>query len=268
MKITFRLEKPEDYHTVEEITRETFWRFWEEDRKVCDEHLLVHKLRDTDALVPELDYIALVGGKIVGHIIYTKSRIESEKGENFETLTFGPLTVLPQYQSRGIGRVLMEHSFAEAKRLGYRAVIIYGIPDYYPRVGFRRAAEFGLTTADGSTFDAFMVYPLFEGALDGIHGKYHYDPVYEQLTQEEALEFDKRFPPKEPHIPTPIEVLTDKLEPEAANSIKERGYKTFDILKSLSEREVASIPGIDEKAMETIRTMMKEHGFPWGCGTR
>lgn len=147
MHMEIRLETPDDYHAVEEISREAFWQFWEENCTVCDEHLLVHKLRDVDAYVPELDYVAEVDGKLVGHIIYTRSWIETGDGRKVETLTFGPLAVLPEYQSKGIGRALMQHSFAEAKRLGYRAVIIYGIPDYYPRVGFKRAAEFGLTDA-------------------------------------------------------------------------------------------------------------------------
>ena len=195
MNWTLRLEVPGDYYTVEGLTREAFWRFRGE-RLICDEHLLVHKLRSSGAFVPELDYIAETGGKIIGHIIYTKSWIESEDGKKHETLTFGPLSILPDYQNKGIGKALMLHSFAEAKKLGYRAVIIFGHPDYYPRVGFKRAAEFGLTTPDGSVFDAFMVYPLYDGALEGISGKFYTDPVYEQLTGEETLEFDKRFPKK------------------------------------------------------------------------
>jgi len=206
MDLNIRLETPADHYAVEEITRDAFWVFWDSDywekgKKICDEHLLVHKLRNVDALVPELNYVAESDGEIVGHIIYTKSRIESGDGEKHETLTFGPLTVKPEYQRKGIGKALMQHTLAKAKELGYRAVLIFGHPEYYPRVGFKRAAEFGVTTPDGRTFDAFMVFPLYEGALDGIHGKYYVDPVFEDLPQEEALEFDKRFPPKPPYIP-------------------------------------------------------------------
>ena len=264
MDIKIRLETPEDYHEVEAMTRETFWQFWEDDRTICDEHLLVHKLRSADAFIPELDYVAELDGKIVGHIIYTKSWIVADDGKKYDTLTFGPLTALPEYQGKGIGKALMKHSFAKGKELGYRAVIIYGIPDYYPRVGFKRAAELGLTTADGSVFDAFLVYPLYEGALDGIRGKHDFDPVYMQLTQEEALEFDKRFPPKKPHIQVPIGVLLERLEPNAVNALKEKGFKTVDVLKSQSEREISSLPGMDAKGVETIRCLMKELKYPWG----
>jgi hypothetical protein len=159
----------------------------------------------------------------------------------------------------------MLHTFEIAKKLGHRAVIIFGHADYYPRAGFRRAAEFGLiTTPDGKTFDPFMAYPLYEGALDGIRGAYYIDPVYESLTQEEALEFDKKFPGKEPHVPVPIETLLERLTPEAADGIRNSDLKTFDAIRSRSEREISSLSGVDAKAVGIIRDMMAEYGYPWG----
>ena len=266
MNIIIRRETPADHYAVEEITRDAFWQFWEEneDRKICDEHLLVHKLRSVEALVQELNCVAEIDGKIAGHIIYTKSRIESDDGKTHETLTFGPLTVAPEYQSQGIGKKLMQYTFEEARKLGYRAVLIFGIPDYYPRVGFKRAMELGIAPPDGEGFDAFLVYTLYEGALDGITGKYYIDDIYRQMTQEEALEFDKRFPPKKAHALTPIDVLLNRLEPDAAKGLKDKGFKNLDVLKSLSEREVLSIPGMDDKAIEVVRNSMREYNFPWG----
>ena len=266
MNINIRLETPADHHAVEAMTREAFWRFWEPDRKICDEHLLVHRLRSAQGFVPELNFVAELDGNLAGHIIYTKSKIISDDGQEYETLTFGPLTVLPEMQSKGIGKTLMRHSFAEAKRLGYRAVIIFGHPDYYPRAGFRRAAEFGVTTADGKTFDAFMAYPLRDGALDGIQGRYHLDPVYDRLTQEDALEFDKKFPPKEPFKPTPIGVLLDHLEPGAREALEKDGCPSLEMMTSKSERDIAALPGIDAKSVETIRAVLREHGVRWGEG--
>jgi len=263
MNLTFRLETPADYHAVEELTRDAFWKFWGEGFKICDEHLLVSKVRKVDAFVPELNFLAELDGKLVGHIIYSKSWIETESGQKIETLTFGPLTVSPEYHGKGIGQALMKHSFTEAKRLEYRAVLIFGHPNYYPQAGFKRASEFGITTPDGSSFDAFMVYLLYEGALDGIKGKYYIDPVYESLTQEEALEFDKRFPPKQPHRLTSINILLDQLEPEAAKSMQESGLKYLDEMTSRSHREILSLPGIDDKTIETIKKVLHEHNFPW-----
>jgi hypothetical protein len=158
----------------------------------------------------------------------------------------------------------MQHTFEEARKLGYRAVLIFGIPDYYPRVGFERAMKLGISPPEGEEFDAFLVYSLYEGALDGITGKYYIDDIYMQMTQEEALEFDKRFPPKKAHALTPIDVLLNRLKPDAAKGLKEKGFKTLDVIKSQSECEVSSIPDMDDKAIEEVRKIMHEYNFPWG----
>jgi len=42
------------------------------------------------------------------------------------------------------------------------------------------------------------------------------------------------------------------------------GFRNLEMLKSKSEREISSLPSIDAKAIETIRAVMREHGFRWG----
>jgi len=259
-----RLEKPADHYTVEALTRESFWNGnWSAVPSICDEHLLVHKLRTCHSFVPELNYIAEIDGTIVGHIIYTKSKIVNTSGEH-EMLTFGPLSTKPEYQAQGIGKALMRHTFGIAKDMGYRAVLIFGHPDYYPRVGFRRAEEFGITTPSGDVFDAFMAYPLFDGALDGITGQYFIDPVYETLTKEDALAFDSKFPPKELHQPIPVDVLMARLGLAAKQAIKKLDLQTLVQMQTKSQREISALDGICENSINIIREVMKEHKLRWG----
>lgn len=263
--MNIRLECPADQYVVEELTRDAHWDgSWEAEPCVCDVHLLVYRLRTCPSYVPELNYVAEMNGKIVGHIIYSKSKIVDTAGNEHETLTFGPLSVLPEYQNLGIGKALIRHTFNEAKRLGYRAVLIFGHPDYYPRAGFRRAAEFGITTSDGKNFDAFMAYPLYDGALAGISGKYFNDPVYDDLSGEDVQEFDKKFPAKELHKPIPINVLFDRLPSTAQEALSELKGKALKIMTTRSEHEVSSMNGIDSSSVEIIRNVMHEHGLEWG----
>ena len=265
MNITFRLEQPEDYYIVEALTRDAFWNtHWGGDDKICDVHLLVAKLRDCSSLVPELNVVAMVDDEIVGHIIYTKARIIDDEGKESEILTFGPLTVAPDVQGKGIGRRLMEYTFNIAEDLGYKGVLIFGHPDYYPRVGFRRASEFGITTSEGESFDPLMVYPLYEGAFDGVSGRVYLDEVYENLTQEEALEFDKKFPLRDFFVPTSIDVLLEQLEPKAREAIELLEIDNLNLLSTKSEREIRQLEGIDDMAVEFIRDVMKENGVKWG----
>jgi len=259
---------PDEQYAVEELTREAFWDGnWDMKPSICNTHLLVHGLRQCPSYIPELNFIAEMDGKLVGHIIYTKSKIVDDGGNAHEMLTFGPLSVLPAYQNKGIGKALVRYSFKVAKELGYRAVFIFGHPDYYPRIGFRRAAEFGVTTSDGSTFDPFMVYPLYEGALDGIQGRFYIDPVYDgtdNIAEKDLLAFDKKFPSKELHIPVPITVLLDRLAPPAQKALEGLNGKALKIMTTKSERELLAMEGIDEDAIKTIRTVMKENALKWG----
>jgi len=264
MNLTFRPETPADYHAVDNLTREAFWRLSDPGQQITDVHLLVYRLRLAPSFIPELSLIAERDGVMAGHILYTKTKIVDDQGTEHAMVKFGPLSVLPAYQNQGIGKALMRRSFDVAKKLGYRAVFIFGHPDYYPRVGFRRAAEFGVTTSDGSSFDAFMAYPLYDGALDGITGKFYYDPVYDQLTEKDALEFDKRFLPKERYIPKPIGLLLERLEPAARAAIEAKKVQSLESMNNYSEREITALPGIDGRALDTIYSVMKEHDWAWG----
>lgn len=269
--IRLRLEAPRDYRAVEELTRAAFWQ--NTDRGVLvDEHLLVHKLRKLPAYVPELDYIAEIDGVIAGNVIYSKARVILADGEEHEVLTFGPLAVLPEYQNRGVGKALMHFTIHQAKRLGYTAIVICGEPDYYPRFGFRRAAEFGLYYAGRGTFDAFMAMELMDGALCYTYsttcmgGEFHVDDVFFDLPAEEVRAFDLAFPSMELRPVVPVEVLLERLDSAAQGTIKSLNLPCLGELRSYSQREIALLPCINDHAIETIRKVMLEHGRIWGEG--
>jgi predicted N-acetyltransferase YhbS len=193
MNITIRREQPEDYRKVEEITREAFWNL---HFPGCSEHLLAHSLRSAPAFIPELDLVAVVDGEFAGNIMYCRAIVSSGKDAETEVLTFGPLSVSPALQSRGIGAALIRHSLALAKEMGFIAVFIYGDPDYYHRFGFAGAKAFDIRTADGYYMDALMGLELFPGALEGISGRFFEGEAYN--VDDTALEeFEKGFPPKE-----------------------------------------------------------------------
>ena len=67
MNIIIRPEQPTDYRETEHITREAFWNH---HAPGCDEHYLLHIMRDNPAFVPELDFVAVCDGKIVGNAVY------------------------------------------------------------------------------------------------------------------------------------------------------------------------------------------------------
>lgn len=260
MNLTIRRETPKDYRAVEELTREAFWGWGENPR--CDgEHLIVRRLRTSPDFVPELDLVAEADGKLAGHILYAKAKIVSPGGKETAMLGFGPLSVLPAYQRQGVGGALVRHSVREAARLGYRAVVIFGHPDYYPRFGFRPASEFGLTAPDGSSRDAMMALELYEGALDGVGGKFYESPAYE-ATPEEVAEFEKEFEPKEPASLLPIEALTERLPGPATAALQQHGVRYAGTLCRFSAREMLSWEGMDEAGLARLNEALLAHNLP------
>jgi predicted N-acetyltransferase YhbS len=191
MPLIIRPEHPADYHAVEYITQKAFWNL---HNPGCSEHYLVHKFRTDPAYLPGLSRVAELNGAIVGAILYSRSQvITGDKAH--DVLTFGPLCVDPPFQKTGIGGQLMQVTFQLAREAGHKAIIIYGEPGYYPKFGFVTADHFGITTADGQNFDAFMALELVPGGLAGVHGAFHAAPVFEDLPDAEVDEFSQHFPP-------------------------------------------------------------------------
>lgn len=196
INISIRLEEKSDFRDVENLVREAFWDLY---KPGCDEHLLAHNLRKIDAFIPELDFVACDEEIIVGIIMYSKAKIVNENNKEFEVLCMGPLGILPSYQSRGIGTLLMEHSIKVAQALNFKAIVIFGNPNYYHRFGFKNANKYNIQTSWGANFEEFMVLELEEGSLEGISGRFYEDSVF-QIDKEELNVFEKQFPYKEKHV--------------------------------------------------------------------
>ncbi|MCL2400791.1 MAG: N-acetyltransferase [Defluviitaleaceae bacterium] len=194
--IIIRLEEPKDHRTVEELTRAAFNTPDRIERSKIDcpmEHHMVYGLREEEGIM-DLNFVAEIDGKVVGHIIYSNAYILQSDNSKIDVLNFGPLSVLPELQNIGIGSALMKHSIEEAKRLEYGAILFFGNPKYYSRFGFSPAKEFGITDCNGDNYPAFMAMELKCDYLKNVFGKFIEADIYiDDLNREKAKEFDKRF---------------------------------------------------------------------------
>jgi predicted N-acetyltransferase YhbS len=194
MDIILRRETEKDYRAVEELTREAFWNIYVPG---CSEHLILHRLRGAKAFVRELDYVAVQGGKIAGSIVYAETAVISPAGAAHKVLTFGPVSVAPELQGRGIGSALIKNTLRLARKTDWPAVVIYGDPEYYRRFGFRASKEFGITGKNGKFPAALLVLELRENAPANIAGFFDEGSAYDEAGEKELEEFDRQFPPKE-----------------------------------------------------------------------
>lgn len=182
-----------DYRKVEEITREAFWNLYAPG---CNEHYLVHVMRRHPDFIPSLDFVALVDEELVGNIMYMKSSVVSENEQTLDTITFGPVSILPKYQKKGIGAALIQYSLKKAIAESHNAVIIYGHPHNYCKHGFKSSRDFNVGTIAGKYPSSLLVLELKKDALKGHSWKFIESDAY-SLQNEEVEAFDATFNPKE-----------------------------------------------------------------------
>lgn len=154
--IEIRVEQPSDYAAIDEVHEMAFSR--------PDEGILVDKIRKSDTYIPELSFVALIDGKIVGHVLFSIVHIDAEQKK--PVLALAPLAVLPEYQNKGVGSKLTLHGIKRARELGWRAMIVLGQATYYPRFGFEPAHKYGIQCPFPlNDPGAFMAMELQEDSL-------------------------------------------------------------------------------------------------------
>lgn len=158
---------PEDVKAIRYVNQQAFGQ--------TEEAEIVDKLRNRNMVT--LSLVAIQGNQVVGHILFSPVRIESEHS-NFEAIALAPMAVLPPYQRKGIGSQLVRASLKECQRLNHEIVVVLGHPNYYPRFGFIPAKPKGITCEFEVPDEAWMILELRKGALAGRKGILKFQPEF------------------------------------------------------------------------------------------
>ena len=86
-----------------------------------------------------LSLVAEQGGRIVGHILLSRMRVEGD-GRDYRAVGLAPVAVVPECRRRGLGGRLIEQALGIARDRGEELVFLVGEPEYYRRFGFSAAA--------------------------------------------------------------------------------------------------------------------------------
>jgi putative acetyltransferase len=159
--VFIRSEKTEDYQSIYNVNKFAF--------KGEVEAKLVNNLRKTEGFIPELSLVAINDGEVIGYILFSVIHIQTN-GKTVPVLGLAPMAVLPKHQKQGIGSMMIREGLIKCKELGYKAVILVGHPNYYPRFGFSPAKEKGLKLPFDVPDEAFMVFEIIPQALADIKG--------------------------------------------------------------------------------------------------
>ncbi|MGM0834816.1 MAG: GNAT family N-acetyltransferase [Bacillota bacterium] len=173
MNIMVRQESASDYPSTERVIQKAFANMEISDKT---EHEMVARLRRSEAFVPALSLVA-VDEEIVGHILLTKVIINNEYLAT-ESLALAPVSVLPNYQNKGVGKLLMKEALKMAKELNFQSVIVLGHPTYYPKFGFKPASLWGIKAPFDVPDEMFMALELKGNALSGVAGKVEYSRAF------------------------------------------------------------------------------------------
>lgn len=173
MNVLIRAADPDDYDQTEAVVRAAFWDVY---RPGAIEHLVLHKLRDADAIVDALDLVALDGEKIIGVLVCPEGSVQNGCQQRTPALSM-MVGVLPGYQRQGIGTLLIQRAVQTAKAHNYSGIVIFGDPAYYARFGFKNAAEYGIQTSEGENLDPFMALELSSGSL--LAGRFIEHPAFQ-----------------------------------------------------------------------------------------
>lgn len=169
-----RQETEKDYPQVFKLVEEAFRDMEESDHR---EQFLVERLRHSPAFVPELSLVADEDGGVVGYGLMTRVSIRSGKVDA-ESLALAPVAVRPDRQSMGIGSALIRELHARAARLGYKSAVVLGHEGFYPRFGYRKASDFGITFPFEAPSECCMAVELVTGGLRDIRGVVCYPETF------------------------------------------------------------------------------------------
>jgi len=151
-----RPERPEDSAAVITINDRAF--------AGTEESRLVGAIKRSGR--PVISLIACSDDTPVGHIFFSPIQIQSE-GPTIATLALAPMAVLPAFQRRGIGTLLVEEGLKECASRDCQVVVVVGHPTFYSRFGFGPANGMGLRSVYSAAGDAFMPLELSKGVLAG-----------------------------------------------------------------------------------------------------
>ena len=208
--MNIRLEQPNDYFEVENLTREAFWNVY---RPGCTEHYVLNQYRTNPDFIPELDLVmerlrvgdgtsGMEDNRIIGHVMFSKAEIILDDGTSFPSWTFGPISIHPDYKRKGYGLKLLNYALEKAKEMGIGLLQMEGNIEFYRHAGFDLASKLNIhyhAEPRESEVPYFLAQELIPGYWGNREGTYYPPKGYFVADENpEAFEaYETTFPQKE-----------------------------------------------------------------------
>ena len=166
-QILIRPETTADIVAIQDLTRRAFLG---KAYSQGDEQDLINHLRDGGALA--LSLVAVVDGKIVGHVAFSPG----SAGDGTEGwFALGPISVEPVWQRRGIGGGLIRAGLARLAAMQARGCVLIGDTAYYSQHGFVPRPDLA---PQGEPAEHYMTLRL---NLQGPDTSVSFHPIFHEL---------------------------------------------------------------------------------------
>lgn len=149
MNIQIRNEQNTDIQAIFDLTQKTFNNL---EHSSHTEQFIVNALRESKQLT--LSLVAEINNQVVGHIAFSPVRISDETTGWYG---LGPVSVLPEFQGKGIGSKLIRSGLEALKDLDALGCVLLGDPNYYGKFGFKADARLIL---EGVPAEYFQILPF------------------------------------------------------------------------------------------------------------
>jgi putative acetyltransferase len=134
LQINIRSETNDDIGAITNVTIAAFQTL---EISNHTEQFIIEALRAAKALTVSL--VAESDSRVIGHIVFSPVTI-SDGTQGWYGL--GPVSVLPEYQRRGIGKALIHEGLSRLKGMQARGCCLVGHPEYYKKFGFTNMPGF------------------------------------------------------------------------------------------------------------------------------
>lgn len=185
-KVTIRPETHADYKEIVSLVLRSF-REGTDYSDGTDIVALIEEIRDSEFYIPELSFVAELGGKIVGHFLFSHFPLsETPEGghggaKDTDLVMLAPVSVHADHRRQGIGSAMLKLGIERVRELGYAGITVEGNFRFYNTVGFATSSEYGIFPVSGYPMiepRCQMCMETFPGSLRGKGGYVVYDMYY------------------------------------------------------------------------------------------
>ena len=136
MSPDFRHYSQSDVPAIVELFESVFTASEGQDEGVLIGQLARH-LFDTTSQHDLFNYVAEQNNQIVGAIFLSRLFFDLA----IDCFILAPVAVHTGYQSKGIGQALIRYGLDQMKQAGVQAVLTYGDPRFYKKIGFQQISD-------------------------------------------------------------------------------------------------------------------------------